>query len=67
MDYQLGINLNFVFAGVSNGNVAFGKSFDSLGIYTHVAIQYVNYGDISSNSSIIKCSVPQGSILEFLD
>jgi len=45
MDYQLGINHNFVFAGVSNGNVAFGKSFDSLGIYTHVAIQYVNYGE----------------------
>jgi len=45
MDNQLGLNHNFIFAGASNGNVAFGKSFDSLGIYTHAAIQYVNYGD----------------------
>jgi len=45
MNNQLGINHNFGFAGISNGNVAFGKSFDSLGIQTHVAIQYVNYGE----------------------
>lgn len=45
MDAQLGINHNFNFAGISNGNVAYGLSFDSLGISTHAAIQYVNYGD----------------------
>lgn len=45
MDGQLGINHNFNFAGISNGNVAYGLSLDSLGISTHAAIQYVNYGD----------------------
>ena len=41
---QLSINHNFHFAGVSFSNVAFGKTFDSLGISTHVAVQNVSYG-----------------------
>ncbi|MBT8232309.1 MAG: type IX secretion system protein PorQ [Saprospiraceae bacterium] len=51
-NFQLGINHNFNFAGISNGNVAFGKSFDSLGIYTHAAIQYVSYGDFQNTDAI---------------
>ena len=39
------------------------KSLDLLTSYLNNRIQYVNYGDISSNHSIIKCGVPQGSIL----
>jgi hypothetical protein len=41
---QLSINHNFHFAGISFSNVAFGKTFDSLGISTHVAVQNVSYG-----------------------
>ncbi len=49
---QLSINQNFHFAGVRFGNVAFGKTFDSLGISTHVAIQNINYGDFDLTDEI---------------
>ena len=39
------------------------KSLDLLTSYLNNRIQYVNYGDIFSYHSIIKCGVPQGSIL----
>jgi len=51
-DNQLSINHNFHFAGVSYGNVAFGKSLDSLGLSTHAAIQYVNYGSFDRADEI---------------
>lgn len=49
---QLSINHNFHFAGVSYGNVAFGKTLDSLSISTHAAIQYVNYGSFDRSDQI---------------
>ena len=45
MHHQFSFNHNFGFAGIGNGNVAYGLSFDSLGLQTHAAISYVNYGD----------------------
>jgi len=45
MHHQLSLNHNFGFAGIGNGNVAYGLSFDSLGIQTHAAISYVSYGE----------------------
>lgn len=49
---QLSLNHSFHFAGVSYGNVAFGKTLDSLGISTHAAIQYVNYGSFDRSDEI---------------
>lgn len=51
-NFQLGISHNFNFAGISNGNVGFGTSFDSLGIFTHAAIQYVSYGDFQQADQV---------------
>ena len=49
---QLSINHNFHFAGVSFSNVAFGKTFDSLGLSTHIAIQNISYGNFDLTDEI---------------
>ncbi len=36
---------NFHFADINNGSVSFGRTLPKLGIHSHVAIQYANYGD----------------------
>ncbi len=48
MNNQLGINHNFHFAGISNGNVLFGKSLDSLGVNVHFGVSYVDYGNFKA-------------------
>lgn len=45
MDKQLSLNHNFHFAGIQNGNVAYGKYIEKWGVLTHAAIQYVSFGD----------------------
>lgn len=45
MNNQLSFNHNFHFAGIQNGNVAFGKYLERLGMISHVAIQYINFGE----------------------
>lgn len=44
MHNQLAVNHNFHFAGISHGNVAYGRYLHKLGLLTHAAVQYVNYG-----------------------
>jgi len=48
MNNQLSFNHNFHFAGIQNGNVAFGKYLDKLGMISHVSIQYATYGEFNS-------------------
>ncbi len=45
MNNKLSVNNNFHFAGVQQGNVAYGKYLKKWGIASHAAIQYVNFGD----------------------
>jgi len=52
MSNQLGINHNFYFAGIQNGNLAFGKSIKKLGLETHIAMQYVDYGNFNQTDEI---------------
>jgi hypothetical protein len=52
MDNQLAINHNFYFAGIQNGNIAFGKSLKKLGVHTHIAINYVDYGNFQLTDEI---------------
>jgi hypothetical protein len=52
MNNQLSINHNFNFAGISNGNLAFGKSFDSLKVNTFIAVQYIDYGSFQSADAV---------------
>lgn len=44
MNNQLSVNHNFHFAGISNGNVSFGKYLNRLGLSSHFGIQYIDYG-----------------------
>lgn len=44
MDKQLSFNHNFHFAGIQNGNVAYGKYLPKWGMLTHFAVQYTSYG-----------------------
>ena len=44
-DNAIAFNHNFHFAGINNGNVAFGKNIKSLGINGLVSFQYISYGD----------------------
>jgi len=52
MNNQLSINHNFHFAGIQNGNIAYGKYLKKWGIISHAAIQYVNYGDFVGTDAI---------------
>lgn len=45
MHHHLSINHNFHFAGISNGHIVFGQHLDSLGISTHFAFSFLDYGD----------------------
>lgn len=36
---------NYHFDDIHNGSIAYGRSFDSLGITAHAAVEYVSYGD----------------------
>lgn len=44
MNKQLSINHHFHLAGISNSNVAFAKTLDSLGITLLASVQAINYG-----------------------
>ena len=52
MDMQLSVNHNFHFAGISHGNVLFGKQIDSLGMSFHAGISYVDYGDFTAANEL---------------
>lgn len=45
MHNQLSFNHSFHFAGVSHGNLAYGRYLKKWRLASHAAIQYVNYGD----------------------
>lgn len=47
MHNQLSLNHNFHFAGVSNGNLAYGRYLDKWGIAAHAALQYYNFGNFT--------------------
>ena len=44
MHNQLSLNHNFHFAGISNGNLAYGRHLGFWGLSGHAALQYFNYG-----------------------
>lgn len=52
MDKQLSINHNFHFAGIQNGNVAYGKYLPKWGILTHFAVQYMSYGTFDATDNL---------------
>jgi len=48
MHNMLNVNHNFHFAGISHGSVIYGRQFDSLGIQTHIAFGYIDYGQFQA-------------------
>jgi len=52
MNKQLSINHHFHLAGISNSNVAFAKSLDSLGVTLMASVQAVNYGTFDLSDEI---------------
>jgi hypothetical protein len=44
MHQQIAINQSFHVAGISHGYAAFGHHFDSLGLTSHLGVQYISYG-----------------------
>lgn len=50
--HQLGINHNFYYAGIQNGNVSFAKHFSTSSLTAHAAIQYVDYGTFDQTDEI---------------
>ncbi|MBK9733748.1 MAG: type IX secretion system protein PorQ [Saprospiraceae bacterium] len=48
MHNRISFSQNFHFAGISNGYVAYGRTFKKIGINAHFGAQYINYGDFSS-------------------
>jgi hypothetical protein len=47
MHNQLSLNHNFHLAGISNGNLAYGRYLDRWGIAAHAALQYYNFGNFT--------------------
>ena len=47
MHNQLSFNHNFHLAGISNGNVSYGRYLEKWGIAAHAALQYFNFGDFT--------------------
>lgn len=47
MHNAIAFNHNFHFAGISNGHFAVGQHFDKLGLSSHIAVSYINYGDFT--------------------
>jgi len=48
----LSISHNFHLAGISNGQVNYGRHLKKYGITTHAGIQYINYGDFNFTDEI---------------
>lgn len=51
-DNQIAFNHNFHFAGISNGNVAYGKYLHKYKLATHAALQYVSFGTFDNTDAI---------------
>ena len=47
MHNQLSFNHNFHLAGISNGNLAYGRYLSKWGIAAHAALQYFNFGNFT--------------------
>ena len=52
MNNQFAINHNFHFAGVQNGNLAFGKYMSKYKLSAHFAFQYVDFGTFDLTDEI---------------
>jgi len=49
---QIAFNHNFHFAGISNGNVAYGRYLPKYKITTHYALQYVSFGSFDQTDEV---------------
>jgi len=65
MNNQLSINHNFIFAGISNSYVAFGKTMSNLGVTALASISSVNYGtfDLTDELGNINGDFSAGEII----
>lgn len=51
MHQELSINENFHYAGIINGNIAYGRYLKKWGLSSHIALQHVNYGDFNQTDA----------------
>ena len=51
MSGQIAINHNFHFAGISHGNLAYGKYLHKYKLATHIGLQYVNFGSFTESDA----------------